>query len=92
MIIKDIPQAGFSCICPASDDSLFLCRRSCESDHSGFIFTRMSDRSQRTFTFGLPRVSASFGSGRPSVWPATGECDLTTCDALNSWFLNIMTF
>ena len=91
-VIERPTAAGFSCTWPLSDAIVLLCQRFCESGHSGFTFTRMSDRSRRTFMFGHPRVSASSGWCRPSAWPATGECDPTTCDALNSWFLNIKTF
>ena|ERR1039458_3494803 len=84
--------AAFSCTLPFSDATLAVCQRFCESGHSGSTSTRMSDRSQRTFTFGLPRVSASSGWRRPSVWLATGGCGPTTYDALNSWFLSIKTY
>ena len=84
--------AAFSCTLPFSDATLAVCQRFCESGHSGSTSTRMSDGSQRIFMSGRPRVSASFGWCRPSAWRLTGECDLTTCDALNSWFSNIMTF
>src|SRR2546425_5876261 len=58
---------------PPSDGKLLPCRRSCESDHSGFTFTLMSDRSQRTSTFGQLTASVSSGWSRAYDWQATEE-------------------
>jgi len=85
-------SAVFTCTQSLSGASVVRCRRFCESGHSGSTSTRMSGRSQRTFTFGRPRVSASFGWRRPSVWLPTGEYGLTTYGALSGWFSIIMTF
>lgn len=89
---RGLGAAGFTCARSLSGVNVPRCRRFCESGHSGSTSTRMSDRSQRTFTCGRPRVSASFGWRRPSAWLPTGECELMTCGASSSWFSNIMTF
>jgi len=52
----------------------------------------MSDRSRNTFTFGLLTESVSSGWSQPFSWPATGECDLATYDALSNWFSSIREF